>query len=280
MATFLFWNINKKSLLTEIVSLCVQYEVDVLILAESEISEDVLVEELNKRTTSEFKVPPSYFSERLSFFTRYPSTSFKSLFDAGQDGIAIRQLLPPNSLDIILVALHLPSKLHLDKDEQSFYTWRVIRAIERAESSIGHTRTLIIGDLNMNPFESGVVASEGLHAVMDRKIAQKQSRIVKGEKRPFFYNPMWGRMGDSSPGPPGTYYYSGNIISYFWNTFDQVLLRPALLDYFSDEKLHVLSATREKSLLSQNGVPDSTFASDHLPIMITLQLEKEIDDDN
>jgi exonuclease III len=275
MATFLFWNLNKKPLLDDIVSLCDEHQVDVLILAESEIHEDTLVNKLNKNLAPKFIAFPSYSSERLSFFARYPFISFTNISDTCQDGIAIRQISPPNSLDILLVALHLPSKLHLDKEEQSLYVWRVVKAIQRAENSIGHTRTLIIGDLNMNPFEAGIVASEGLHAVMDRQIARKQSRIVQGEERLFFYNPMWGRMGDTSKGPPGTYYYSGGIISYFWNTFDQVLLRPALLDYFSDENLHIFSATRNRSLLSKAGIPDSTSASDHLPIMISLQLERE-----
>lgn len=30
---------------------------------------------------------------------------------------------------------------------------------------------------------------------------------IAAEERAFFYNPMWGCLGDRDPGPPGTYYY-------------------------------------------------------------------------
>ena len=78
---------------------------------------------------------------------------------------------------------------------------------------------------------------------------------------------MWGRMGDTSVGPPGTYYYSRG---YFWNTFDQVLLRPALFEYFSNNQLQVIDKIAQKTLLTKNGKIDKKI-SDHLPIVITLE---------
>ncbi len=125
----------------------------------------------------------------------------------------------------------------------------------------------------MNPFEPGLVASDGFHAVMDQKIARRRSRSVQGEDKPFFYNPMWGLMGDSSPGSSGTYYDSkGGYINYFWNTFDQVLLRPDLLNHFSQESLQVISEVGSKSLLAETGLLKSV--SDHLPVLVRLSIER------
>ena len=129
----------------------------------------------------------------------------------------------------------------------------------------------------MNPFESGFVSVDGLNAVMDKKIASKMSRTVQGISRMFFYNPMWGRMGDTSIGPPGTYYYNDSShVSYFWNLFDQVIFRPQLLPYFSEKSLEVIDAISEESLLAEDGIPDKTSGSDHLPIIFRINIEKEV----
>jgi hypothetical protein len=110
---------------------------------------------------------------------------------------------------------------------------------------------VLVGDLNMDPFEEGVVKANGLHAVMTRRLAGRQTRTVQGRVYPLFYNPMWGLYGDSSAGPPGTYFYepSGHV-GYFWHLFDQVLLRPDLLRFFRNESLCILTEDGQRSFLT------------------------------
>ena len=69
---------------------------------------------------------------------------------------------------------------------------------------------MLVGDLNMNPFEDGLVKTTGLHSVMSKSKAKEFSRVVQGRTYPFFYNPMWNLLGDETQGPPGTYYYSSS----------------------------------------------------------------------
>ncbi|AGP34359.1 hypothetical protein BE04_41665 [Sorangium cellulosum] len=84
---------------------------------------------------------------------------------------------------------------------------------------------------------------------------------------------MWSRFGDGSPGPPGTYYRDGGEhITFFWNMYDQVLIRPDLLDAFRPEELEILHADGASSLLTQGGLPDRGRASDHLPVLFRLSL--------
>lgn len=270
MATILFWNINKKPLLEDIVLLCRHHEVDILILAESTISDISVLRALNPGIDRKYLAPFNP-SSRLSFYFRYPPESISLVTDEG--GIAIRRIRPPIGADMLLVALHLSSKLYMTEEDQKFQAIRTASVIQEAERRIGHTRTLVIGDFNMNPFEVGVVGADCFHAVMDRRIARKVSRSVQGKEQPFFYNSMWGLMGDLSPGPPGTYYYSSSsYVSYFWNTFDQVLLRPDLLDVFSPEDLVIISEIGEKNLIKNFKISSET--SDHLPIMIKLAIER------
>jgi len=84
---------------------------------------------------------------------------------------------------------------------------------------------------------------------------------------------MWSYFGDISSGPAGTYYYdTGTQVNFFWNMFDQVLIRPDLLDAFQNEEIKILTEVRGNSLLANSGRPDISFGSDHLPILFRLNL--------
>jgi hypothetical protein len=84
---------------------------------------------------------------------------------------------------------------------------------------------------------------------------------------------MWAHFGERPNGPPGTYYLARSaFLSYYWNIFDQVLVRPELLDSFSDDELRILTKAGDTQLLGPTGRPDKTRVSDHLPILFQLQL--------
>ena len=109
---------------------------------------------------------------------------------------------------------------------------------------------------------------------MTRRIAAKGSCVVQGREYPFFYNPMWGLFGDRRDSPPGTYYYSASEHNvFFWNMFDQVLIRPELLSFFDPESVEVVQIRRASfSALRRRDCPDTGFASDHLPLIFQLRL--------
>ncbi len=54
--------------------------------------------------------------------------------------------------------------------------------------------------------------------------------------------------------------------------FDQVLLRPDLLEYFRNEDLEIVHSSAGLSFLTTRGLPDKEFASDHLPILFSLRI--------
>jgi hypothetical protein len=130
-----------------------------------------------------------------------------------------------------------------------------------------------MGDLNVNPFEDGMVLASAFHAVMTKDTAMRGSRTVQGQKYPYFYNPMWSHFGDQRSGSPsGTFYYEkAEHLVYFWNIFDQVLLRPELADAFEHENLRIISRVGNTSLLGENGRPNLKIGSDHLPIVLDLE---------
>lgn len=123
----------------------------------------------------------------------------------------------------------------------------------------------------MNPFDDGMIAAQGFHAVMTKQQAQGKERTVQGRQYQYFYNPMWGQFGDRTDGPAGTYYHHGSKpLQYFWNMYDQVLLRPALMDKLTG--LEILTTDGIKPLLTAKNLPRKSDASDHLPILFRLEL--------
>lgn len=268
MTTFLFWNINRKSLEGLLLLLLEEHLPDLVILAECEIPAAVLRVKLGQQRVH-YRVLEDDPSPRLTFLSRLPKRAIRLVSDNG--GIAIRRILPPVGEEMLLVAVHLGSKLHLESNEQGLLATRMPQLIDDAEKKVKHGRTIVLGDFNMDPFEIGLVSSESLHAVMDRRVASGQARTVQGRSRQFFYNPMWNFMGDASAGPPGTYFYGGSApVTHFWHTFDQVLIRPELLSNFKDENVSVLTRVGGTSLLDEKGRPDTANASDHLPLLFKI----------
>lgn len=269
--TFMFWNTRGREPVEQVVALVKERAVDVVILAEWPSSAVRLLDGLNAGGLARYFLPFN-LSERLTFIVASPPGNFSSVHDDAF--VAVRHFKPPIGLDIIVVALHLSSKQFLTSEEQAHLSTRTARLIDRVEQEIGHRRTIVIGDFNMNPFEAGLTSSEGFHAVMARAIAKKRDRTVLGEKRRFFYNPMWSLLGDGSLGPPGSYYYaSSSPVAYFWNIFDQVLLRPELALAYNPGDVTIVDASISQNLLSTSGIPDRRL-SDHLPVCAVIRLEE------
>lgn len=269
MINFLFWNINKKPIDNLIKELAFEHNVDVIMLAEFEGNPTRLLPVLNKEKFQYFL--NESFCDKIRVFSKFRDDFFPKFAESHR--YTIRHLQLPGLDDILWAVVHFPSKINFSNESQEVESDELARFIKDAEDRVGHSRTILVGDLNMNPFEVGMVKTTGLHSVMSQQIAQKVSRKVQGRDYKFFYNPMWNLLGDFAPFPAGTHYYhASEHISYFWNMFDQVLVRPELLDVFSNEDLKIIDAVGKQSLLNNNGLPNTNLASDHLPIFFRLNL--------
>ena len=272
MIKFLFWNIGKKRLEASVGRLVREHDIDVVALVECEVPTDDMLAVLNDAEERAFS-PGMTELDDVAVFARLGERSFRTVREDPATRLSIRHLTLPSGTDIFLAVTHLPSKLHWREDSQCHLCIQLADRISGREKGVGHTRTVLVGDLNMNPFESGVVSSLGLHGTMTRRVARRKSRTVLKRQYPFFYNPMWGHFGDGLDGPPGTYCNSrAEAVCHFWNMFDQVLVRPSLLDAFDNDHLKILDTLGGDSLLTARGLPDKSAASDHLPIVFGLEL--------
>lgn len=270
MLTVSFWNVRGRAVPALVAGLAADCNTDILILAECPSSTAILLALNSGSSGSVFTQCPGP-PGRLMLLSRLPVNAVIPLADLGD--LSARHVVPPAGPSLLLIAVHLPSKLHQsDADQEQSAVW-VAEEISRLESQVAHSRTLVVGDFNMNPFEPGLTGAATFHAVNARRIAGRGSRMVRGHDRSFFYNPTWRLLSDHGREHAGTYYYShSGAVNLFWHAFDQVLLRPSLLPHFPDDGLKVIPSIGGCSLLTANGLPDRTNASDHLPITVSLNL--------
>ncbi len=269
MPTLLFWNLCKRNLGTLAAYLARDTRADIVVLAECSEPMNSLLNEFNSDGSPFYDSDPG-FPDRFAILSLYPRSAVEIVRDTF--GISIRHYSPPIGQSFSIVAVHLQSKRYQNENDQSFLSTRVAQVIQKAEADLGHSRTIAIGDFNMNPFEPGMIAAGGLHATMDRRIALRDKRVVQEEEHPFFYNPMWSHLGDKNNSVPGSYFYNNSSrTNLFWHAFDQVLLRPSLLSFFTDDNVQVITKVRGINLLGSKGRPNAREFSDHLPIALALR---------
>ena len=131
-------------------------------------------------------------------------------------------------------------------------------------------KTIIVGDVNENPYETGCLGADRFHGIPVYQDAMRKYRTIMDERFEMFYNPMWNLFGDFNS-PPGTYYYAGsNPKCSYWHIFDQVMIRACLKSEFVKSSLEIISKAGEKDLLDIKGYPDIKY-SDHLPIVFQIR---------
>jgi hypothetical protein len=271
---FLFWNTSRKNLSAVVARIATERGSDMVILAEAtDHAFDYLAALNSSGREAQFSLAPSFVpnGSRVTVFSRLPS---REMAPAVTDTTcSVYHVEPAGRRSFVLACVHLSSQLHMDYDDRSALAGRTSRLVLEAEKAAGHSRTIVIGDFNMNPFEAGMVSSEGFHGILDRRVAKSQGRTVQGEHRLFFYNPMWRFMNDERQGSCGTHFYrKSKPVCHFWNTFDQVLLRPDLLPFFDHSCLTLVESFGGKTLLDSRGQPNKVKYSDHLPIHLNLNL--------
>ncbi len=260
--TFLFWNICNKDLTEQIVNLVQRHQVDVLILAESAIDENTLVEAVDEG----FHYLPDR-NEKVTLFSKLEPRYLQPISDSHR--YTIRLFNPPGYDEIILVCLHLRSKNHSEDHDQLQEAIMVSNEIRRVEEERGNSKIIITGDFNMNPFEKGMVARSGFNAVMTQELASKKKRKFAGFPYSLFYNPMWSLYGDLSRGVSGTYFYKND--DYGWQMFDQVLFHAKIISYVDFEALEIITTDGEADFLTASGRISDKY-SDHLPVKFVLYL--------
>jgi exonuclease III len=176
---FLFWNVNRKPLADVVADLADVHRADVVMLAESHTEPAAVLQVLNAGRRGGFHFPTG-MSKGVTIFTRFSRDFLQPRFES--ERVSIRSLALPQRPEVLVAAVHLPSKLHFSDQSQALECTELARRIADEEDRAGHRRTVLVGDFNMNPFEFGVVGAAGLNSVMSRRIAARLVRTVQGRE--------------------------------------------------------------------------------------------------
>ena len=270
---FLFWNIKKKDTFFDLIcELVKENSIGILMLAEfPEGKQRILEEQLKHQNTSYKYIKPIKEKVKVEVFTSLPKKHLFFVEDERRFSV-LRYHNNGLNKDFNVILCHLISKINHDVAAQAFEARSIAASIKNVENRLNNDLTLVCGDLNMNPFEEGLASCDGFNAVMSKMIAQDVTRRVHGNDFKMFYNPMWSFFGDNGRGiAHGTIYYNSyEPVQYFWNIFDQVLIRPSVIPYFVDRYLDIVTCSKTKSLLTTNHTMRSIY-SDHLPIKFTIK---------
>lgn len=169
-----------------------------------------------------------------------------------------------------IVGCHLVDSRNHGEFDRSYLATSFHKSLRKVETELGNDKTIVIGDFNMNPFDKGMSCVYTFNAVMDRRIARKQKKKYQHYEFPYFYNPMWYFLGHPEHAN-GTLLYTGDDNWYHWNLYDQVLLRPSLIDHFDHRNIKIITEIGDNKLLTSQDKIRSDI-SDHLPIYISLNI--------
>lgn len=270
----LFWNVGGRDIASLVAEVSSDRSVDLLVLAEAgKISPAALLTTLKAVSGMTYLYQSSPAQSRIHVYTKSSHRSVRSIGDFG--AVTVRSIAAPGCMPVTMVAVHSPSRMYWSHPADRVALARDIREIlEEAEQSEGHVRSFVVGDFNSDPFEEALTAADGLHAVMCRKVAAGGSREVNKRDRKYLYNPMWSLLGDRD-GVPGTYFYRSSVNTCrFWHSFDQVLLRPCMIDVLVHRSIEVVTHTGANALADKNGRPARHTASDHFPLFFSLDVLK------
>ena len=274
LITVLFWNLARNAAtLPHLECLAKSHDVDVFLLAEAPKDLNLGLTKLNALGAGLYQ-EPAFPRPKVRVLTRMASSDFKAVFtgDARDMTIWAARSTKLPAGEVLLAVVHLPSKMGGNTSEnQLILAGHVSREIVEQENDRRHQNTIVVGDFNMNPFDAGMTHVTGFHGHMTRALAERRDRDHRGNRYRRFYNPMWGHFGDQTSGPAGTYYWDSSVPSnHYWSIFDQVLIRPAMIDYLTG--LEILDHDKVHPLTRANKIPYKKHLSDHLPIIFKIDI--------
>lgn len=202
--------------------------------------------------------------------------------------VFVRLQLLTGSEEFNVAAVHLHSKVGNTERQQQWKNKALLHKLEAWEEEVQSLgNTVVVGDLNANPFEANLLDPYLLRGQPNRKlIGQLQAFPLKAslskKQLDFWYNPMWNLLGDvdtrtGAERPTGTYFRHVRDETGHWSLLDGFLVRPSLMNRVVHEELAIVERTTSTEFIKPFIlVADESLLtgdlSDHLPVKFTLLL--------
>ena len=273
-AKLLFWNINGKGneFIDELEP--VVQDTDILLLAETKIDDSEIRSHLNMERV-EFK---SFYDEHEitpKIYANIGHSALEHYSTAPSKRLCFYILKTKEIGEVILSALHFPSKKYYEGNTQLNLANTYANWIRDTEKLRNNNQTLVVGDFNMNPFEEGMIQPHGFNSTLSGEIAKNGPRVFHFENYQYFYNPMWNWLGDREHNSgnkkvPGSFFHksTGDVNQIYWNVFDKVIVRPDLIDIIDYSTLKIFDPKGTSGEKTSNNFENY---SDHYPLSFRLK---------
>ncbi len=263
-----FWNVHRKDLTEFVCAIAESTMADIIVLNENVVKSHETLRVLQEKISKDFYIPmvsPSS-KERFHCFCRNSTLDMREIYSGFRTSIRKLKL---GSHETLLALVHGVDPRNNDAATRQADAQSLASDLSLIKEQQGINKLVVLGDFNMNPYDSGMNQPAALNAMMTRVCIARGSRTHQDKSYDFYYNPMWSLFGDNTPGPSGTVYDRSGQGPYGWSMFDQVLIHHSIVPLFHDVK--ILDQAGELSLIDARGRPDSKKASDHLPILVSLR---------
>jgi hypothetical protein len=275
LLTVAFWNVRKKpDVLSHLSCLAKNLGVDVFLLAEAPHDLTPALPALNGLGAGAYAEADNAGC-KVRALTRLPPPEFVHRLTGIAGDVAVWSVRAPAMTpvpEVLLAGVHLPSKFGgMSEASQAVVACEVVREINELEDARNHRNTAVVGDFNMHPYDEGMTSAAAFHGLMTARLAGLPDREYRGRPCRRLYNPMWGLLGDRTPGPAGTYRWASSVPhNTHWGMLDQVLLRKDLIGRLTG--LEILGSDGVHNLLGVDDFPDPDHFSDHLPVLLRLDV--------
>jgi exonuclease III len=271
----IFWNVNAPEKVTEkaekitdcIWELIIENDIDLLILAEYGEDIEDFCNLTNKKSETQYAAISDYSCKKI---TGLVNSKYSLDILQGESRYMIIKISYAN-YKFLVGMIHNVARPRSSDSLREEMLYRFRRDIEKQEELHRCKNTIVIGDYNANPFEKACVSASSMHGIPFREEVERlPNRVIQGEVYEKFYNPTWKFFGNREI-PYTTYHYNNSDMeNYYWNAFDQVMIRPDLIKFFNEDEYKIITKTKSHNLM-KNGKPNKVNYSDHLPLFCILK---------
>ena len=171
----------------------------------------------------------------------------------------------------VVAATHLIDRMSAPDSESRLEDIREIMGVVHGyERSLSVDKTIVIGDLNANPYDKELLLPNAFNAMLFKGILRSKSeRAWHGKSYPFMYNPTVHWLSESTETYGSLYYLPGDGTGPIWNCYDQALVSPSLMD--NVKSYCYLKKIGNRNLIAK--LRPRRDISDHLPLLVELDMD-------
>jgi exonuclease III len=171
----IFWNVYKKDLTDLVCSMTQVTNADVLVLNESPVSIQKMLESLQMRVSRDFYYPYciAESEQRFHCFCKDRHLDLSEVHAGSR--ISVR-MLRIEMYKILLTLVHGKDSRNYDPASQQAFAQSLATELRFLKQDKGISKLILLGDFNMNPYDRSMNLAEGLNAMMTKSCVEQRYR--------------------------------------------------------------------------------------------------------